>query len=192
MTKKISLLFVLPLLLLACNNAGKDSVEKADSANEAKLDSSAVNAPPIYTDEATSSFLVNIANGGMEKMQLGEIARQKAVDQKVKDFAALMTKEHAPVNDLIKSLAVRRNVTLPTTVGDKEKKEIDDLIKKSGSNFDRAYMKSMIRNHNETIDLYENAANKVKDSAIKTFIDNSLPALRNRLDSAKAIQKGLK
>lgn len=192
MKKKSFLLFALPFILLACNNAGKDSVEKADSANEAKLDSAAVNAPPIHTDEATSSFLVNIANREMEEMQLSEIARQKAVDKKVKDFAALMTKDHVPVNDLIKSLAARRNVTLPTTVGDKEKKEIDDLNKKSGSNFDRAYMKSMIRNQNETIDLYENAANKVKDSAIKTFIDNSLPALRNRLDSAITIQKGLK
>ena len=88
-------------------------------------------------------------------------------------------------------MAARRNVTLPTAVGDKEKKEINDLNKKSGAGFDIAYMKNMIRNHTKKITLFENASDKVKDTEVKTFIDNALPQLRNYLDSAKAIQKGL-
>jgi len=192
MKKRVSLLSALPFILLACNNAGKNSVEKADSVNQAKLDSSSViNPPPIATDEETSLFLVRAANGGMEEVQLGEIARQKAVNQKVKDFGAMMIKDHSSENDLVKSLAARRNVTLPTTVGDEEKKEINELNKKSGAGFDRAYMKSIIRNLNKKIGLFENASDKVKDTEVKTFIDNALPKLRNYLDSAKSIQKEL-
>ena len=192
MKKGESFLFVL-LFIWACNNAGKDSVEKADSVNEAKLDSSTVNTPPptIATDEESSSFLVRAANGGMEEMQLGEIARQKAVNQNVKDFGTMMVKDHSAENDVVKAMAARRNVTLPTAVGDKEKKEINDLNKKSGAGFDIAYMKNMIRNHTKKIPLFENASDKVKDTEVKTFIDNALPQLRNYLDSAKAIQKGL-
>ena len=192
MKKGESFLFVL-LFIWACNNAGKDSVEKADSVNEAKLDSSTVNTPPptIATDEESSSFLVRAANGGMEEMQLGEIARQKAVNQNVKDFGTMMVKDHSAENDVVKAMAARRNVTLPTAVGDKEKKEINDLNKKSGAGFDIAYMKNMIRNHTKKITLFENASDKVKDTEVKTFIDNALPQLRNYLDSAKAIQKGL-
>lgn len=193
MKKGESLLFVLFFILGACNNAGKDSVEKADSVNEAKLDSSTVNTPPptIATDEESSSFLVRAANGGMEEMQLGEIAHQKAVNQKVKDFGVMMIKDHSAENELVKAMAARRNVTLPTTVGDQEKEEINNLNKKSGSEFDRAYMKNMIRNHTKKINLFEDASDKVKDTEVKTFIDNALPHLRNYLDSAKAIQKGL-
>lgn len=193
MKKGESLLFVLLFIFGACNNAGKDSVEKADSVNEAKLDSSTVNTPPptIATDEESSSFLVRAANGGMKEMQLGEIARQKAVNQKVKDFGAMMVKDHSAEIDLVKAMAARRNVTLPTTVGDQEKEEINNLNKKSGSEFDRAYMKNMIRNHTKKINLFEDASDKVKDTEVKTFIDNALPQLRNYLDSAKAIQKGL-
>ena len=193
MKKGESLLFALLFILGACNNAGKDSVEKADSVNQAKLDSSSVNTPPptIATDEESSSFLVRAANGGMEEMQLGEIARQKAVNRKVKDFGAMMVKDHSAENDFVKALAVRRNVTLPTTVGDQEKEEINNLNKKSGVAFDRAYMKNMIRNYTKKINLFENASDKVKDVEVKTFIDNALPQLRNYLDSAKAIQKGL-
>ena len=193
MKKGESLLFVLLFIFGACNNAGKDSVEKADSVNEAKLDSSTVNTPPptIATDEESSSFLVRAANGGMEEMQLGEIAHQKAVNQKVKDFGVMMIKDHSAENELVKAMAASRNVTLPTTVGDQEKEEINNLNKKSGSEFDRAYMKNMIRNHTKKINLFEDASDKVKDTEVKTFIDNALPHLRNYLDSAKAIQKGL-
>ncbi len=193
MKKGESLLFVLLFIFGACNNARKDSVEKADSVNEAKLDSSTVNTPPptIATDEESSSFLVKAANGGMKEMQLGELARQKAVNQKVKDFGAMMVKDHSAEIDLVKAMAARRNVTLPTTVGDQEKEEINNLNKKSGSEFDRAYMKNMIRNHTKKINLFEDASDKVKDTEVKTFIDNALPHLRNYRDSAKAIQKGL-
>src|SRR5687768_12361655 len=193
MKKGESLLFALLFILGACNNAGKDSVEKADSVNQAKLDSSSVNTPPptIATDEESSLFLVRAANGGMEEMQLGEIARQKAVNQKIKDFGARMVMDHSAENDLVKALAVRRNVTLPTTVGDQEKEEINNLNKKSGVAFDRAYMKNMIRNYTQKINLFENASDKVKDVEVKTFIDNALPQLRIYLDSANGIQKGL-
>lgn len=47
----------------------------------------------------------------------------------------------------------------------------------------------MIRAHHETIDLFEQAADNVKDAELKTFINNTLPKLRNHLDSAKAIDK---
>ncbi len=65
MKNKTVVLCALSLVLFACNNAGKDSVEKADSANEAKYDSAdnSVNVPAatISTDEETSSFLVKAA-----------------------------------------------------------------------------------------------------------------------------------
>jgi len=192
MKKRTSLLYALPFILLACNNDGKDSVEKADSINEAKQDSSVNNPPSITTDEETTTFLVKAANNGMEEVQLGEIAGQKAVNQRIKDFSAMLKQDHTSVNDQVKLLASRRNVTLPTTVGDAEKKDIDDLNKKSGADFDRAYMKSIIKEHNDAIDLFEKASGKVNDTEVKTFIDNTLPKLRNHRDSAKAIQKEIK
>ena len=39
---------------------------------------------------------------------------------------------------------------------------------------------------------FEDASDDVKDSEVKTFIDNTLPKLRMHLDSAKAVQKSLK
>ena len=69
---------------------------------------------------------------------------------------------------------------------------VDDLSKKSGRDFDRAYMNAMVKDHQEDIKAFETAEKKVTDTEVKAFISNTLPILHIHLDSAKAIQKRLK
>ncbi len=177
--------------IMACNNEASDSVERADSANEEKLDSPSA-SQSIGADEESASFLVKAANMGMAEVDLGRLAGEKARNQKVKDFGAMMVSDHTNANNEVKSLASQRNVSLPDSVSDEKRKDKEDLAKKSGADFDRAFMEAMVDDHNETINLFEKASNNVKDNAVKTFVDNTLPKLRNHLDSAKAIQKALK
>lgn len=177
--------------VLACNNEASDSVEKADSANQEKLDSPSV-AQPIGADKESADFLVDAANMGMAEIELGKLAQEKARNQRVKDFGAMMVSDHTNASNEVMSLASQRNVTLPDSVSDKKRKDKEDLAKKSGADFDKAFMRKMVDDHNETIDLFQKASDNVKDNAVKTFVDNTLPKLRNHLDSAKAIQKGLK
>jgi putative membrane protein len=189
MKTRVSLLLALTFVLLACNNESKDSVEKADSANEAKQDSM---QRPIVADEESSSFLVKAANGGMAEVGAGQMAQQKAVNQKVKDFASMMVHDHSAANDEVKTLAAKRNITLPDSVSDEKKQKAIELGKKTGKDFDKNFMATMVKDHEEAIDLFEKASGKVKDSEVKTFADNNLPKLRMHLDSAKAVQKAIK
>src|SRR5687768_2962880 len=184
-------LFAMSLLIWACNNEAKDSVEKADSINKASIDSPAAQQT-VVADEATASFLVKAANGQMTEVKLGEVAQQKAMDARVKGFGSMMVHDHSAVHDKVKTLAAQRNVTLPTAVSDESQKDIDECSKKSGRDFDKAYMTDMVKKHEATIDMFEDAANKSNDAEVKTFINNTLPKVREHLDSAKAIQKGLK
>jgi putative membrane protein len=190
MKKIIPLLFASALLVTACNNESKDSVEKADSANEEKLDNSTNSQMMI--DEESSSFLVKAADGGMAEVELGQLGQQKATNAQVKEFGAMMVHDHSMANDEVKALAAKRSVTLPSMPGDDKKKDKDDLAKKSGADFDKAFMSQMVDDHQETIDLFENSSGKVNDSEVKTFINNTIPKLKMHLDSAKAIQKRLK
>ena len=191
MKKIITLLFSTSFLLLACNNESKDSVQKADSANKANLDSGN-SKQTVATDEETSAFLVKAANGGMAEVQLGQTAEQKATDAGVKKFAAMMVHDHSGANEKVKTLAAQRNVTLPAVVGDDMKKIMDDLSKKTGRDFDKAYVFEMVKDHENDIDMFENAEGKVNDSEVKAFITNTLPTLRMHLDSVKALQKKMK
>jgi putative membrane protein len=190
--KKRSIAFALPFLLLACNNEGKDSVEKADSANEAKMDSNSTTSQTLQTDEASSSFLVKAADGGLTEVRMGELGQQKATNTSVKNFATMMINDHTGANDQVKSLAAQRNVTLPDAPAADNQKNVEDLAKKTGKDFDKAFMDAMINDHEKTVDLFKSASSKSNDADVKAFADNTLPKLQMHLDSAKAIRKMLK
>lgn len=189
MKKRTSLLFALPFALLACNNESKDSVETADSTNAANMDST---RNTVGTDEESTNFLVNAADGGLAEVQMGELAQQKATNPNVKNFAALMIKDHTAANDQVKALASQRNVALPPTPADNHKNHMDDLSKKTGKDFDKAYMNMMEDDHEKTINMFESASGKVNDAEVKAFIDNTIPKLKMHLDSVKAVQARLK
>ena len=194
MKTTLFVLFAMSLVTWACDNEAKDPVEKADSINDAKIEKvdSQSTQPTVQADENTASFLVKAANGGMTEVQLGEIAQQKATNQKVKDFGSMMVHDHSAANEKVKALAAQRNVTLPAAVSEESQKDIKDCSAKTGKDFDKAYMKAMVKKHEATIDMFEKAANDSKDSDVKTFINNTLPKVREHLDSAKAIRKNLK
>jgi putative membrane protein len=195
MKKRSFILLATALVFAACNNEGKDSVEKADSANESKMDTvhaDTTTAATIAVDEATSDFMVKVADVGMTEVKLGQMAQDKAMSQRVKDFGSMMVKDHTAAGDELKSMASRKNVTLPSAVGEAHQKKIDALTKKTGKDFDRAYMDAMVDGHQSAINDFEKASNNTKDADIKSWADKTLPTLRMHLDSAKAIKKALR
>lgn len=165
-------------------------MEKADSINEANSRDAANTG--VVTDEATTDFLVRAADGGMAEVQLGELAQQKATNARVRGFGAMMVQDHTMANDQVKALAAQRNITLPASVSDEHKNKADDLAKKTGKDFDKAYMNAMVSDHEKTIDLFKTGAEKCNDPEVKTFANNTIPKLQQHLDSAKAVQKLLK
>jgi putative membrane protein len=199
--KKISFVLLALPIVFACNNGGKDSVEKADSANEAKSDTGAnyndttnknANAGTIAVDQSTADFMVKVADVGMTEVKLGGIAQDKAMNKRIKDFGEMMKRDHSQAGDELKSLARRKNVTLPDSVGSDHRKKIDNLEKKSGKDFDKAYIDMMVDGHQSTVNDFEKASNNTKDPDVKSWVDKTLPTLRMHLDSAKAIQKAIK
>lgn len=179
----------------SCGDAGSgDAVESANESNEVKQDSaektSGEATAPV--SEEDSKFAVMAASGGMMEVQLGELAQQKAASQRVKDFGAMMVRDHTKANDELKNLAGMKNITVPPAPGEDHMDQITNLSKKSGREFDREYMKMMVDDHQEDIDEFEKCSNNSKDADLKAFAAKTLPVLRTHLDSAKAINDALK
>jgi len=200
MKKHLSFISMLCLVgfLSACNNSSsKDAVDKADSANEKKadVDTSKANTPTTTTmsvDKDCADFMVKVADGSMTEVELGKAATGKATNQRVKNFAQMMVDDHSKANEELKSLAGQKNVTLPATISSDHQKDVDDLNKKSGKDYDKSFMKMMVSDHQKVIDAFEKASKDAKDADVKSWVDKTLPRLRMHLDSAKAINNSLK
>ena len=200
--KKRAIIFLALPFVFACNNSSNDSVQKADSANDSKSDTSTsmnttdttskMSTVTMSVDQPTSEFMTKVADVGMTEVKLGQMAQDKAMSQRVKDFGAMMVKDHTAAGDELKTMARQKNVTLPETMSNDHQKKTDDLNKKTGKDFDKAYIKAMVDGHQSAVSDFEKASKNTKDADVKAWVDKTLPTLRMHLDSAKAIQKSLK
>ena len=184
------------ILSSACNSGSSDSVKEAKDSNTARIDSQRTTEQPraslaVVPSKADADFLVNAASGGMMEVLLGQLAQTNSRNQRVKAFGAMMIKDHGEGGVQLKTLASAKNVTLPDAVSNSQQKEIDNLKKKKGNDFDKAYIRLMVSDHKDDIKEFEKQAGKGTDSLIRAFAGSSLEMLRRHLDSADNLQGAL-
>lgn len=190
----VSCLALSSYIFQACSSGSgnQDSVDSAKDINAQKDTSAMMNndtthAMAMPVDQDAANFAVDVANAGMKEVALSQLAQQNATNQRVKDFAAMMIKDHTDVGNKLKDIASAKNITLPAKVGDDAQKDIDKLGKKTGADFDKDYMHMMVQDHKKAVDDFKKASTDCKDPDLKNFAINTLPAVIMHLDSAKAI-----
>lgn len=181
--------------MIACNDASDgeaggtgDTVANESVTADTSTTATAQSSAPA--DSATVMFMTKAASGGMMEVQLGQLAQDQAQNQRVKDFGAMMVRDHGKANDELKSLASTKSVTLSDSLMPEHKHHITELRNKKGAGFDKAYMTMMVRDHQKDIQEFEKASNNLSDGEVKAFSTRTLPVLRAHLDSATAIHRG--
>jgi putative membrane protein len=179
-------------VLQACNNSNtkNDSKANADSANAKKDTSSMGSTLAVNKDDA--QFAVDAASGGMAEVELGKLAQSKATNPQVKEFAQKMVTDHTKANNELMDVAKLKNITLPSVPGADEQKVLADLTKKSGKDFDKAYVSAMVDDHKKDVKEFDGATKSVKDTDIKAFAVKTLPTLKMHLDMINKIHDSLK
>lgn len=131
---------------------------------------------------AEKAFMKKAADGGMTEVEMGQIAAEKGGSDAVKDFGNQMVKDHGKINDNLKELAGKMNVTLPASVGTKHKAMIEKMSGMSGADFDNAYVPDMVKDHKMDIAEFEKAGKMVKNEDLKKFINDSLETMKDHLE----------
>jgi putative membrane protein len=155
-----------------------------DTSGAAKMAS----IPPTVSKD-DQNFAVNTANAGMTEIQAAKLAEQQGTSADVKKYAAMMIKDHTAAADTLKAIAAKKNLSLPADLNTDSQQAIADLQKKTGKDFDKAYMKMMVDDHKKVISAFEDESKKGSDADIRAFADNTLHTLRHHLDEAQKCEK---
>jgi putative membrane protein len=134
-----------------------------------------------------ASFYKNAAEGGIAEVDAGRLAQDKGNSQQVKDFGAMMVKDHSAANEKLQALASSKGISLPTSasVGQMATKAKLDVL--SGDTFDKSYIKGQISAHRQTIALFRKEISSGQDADAKAFASATLPTVRAHLKAITAI-----
>lgn len=210
--KQLSILAAAAVIICSCNDSNTTADNKMDSTGnlatapvqnsnndtiassgqQPNTNMSPQNIDNTPLDKNSSAFAMEAASGGMMEVTMGQLAQQKGSSQRVKDYGAMLVSDHSKANTELSNIAAAKSVQLPSAPEQKHQKHLDDLSKKEGADFDKAYMKMMVNDHEKDIKSFEKAAASSTDNTLKDFATRTLPVLRMHLDSAQAIQKSLK
>lgn len=176
----------------AANNANRTAANNANGSTVGNAVNTVANTVSNLTTTPPNTFLTEAAQGGMAEIELGRLAATKAQNAEIKKYAQMMVDDHSKANAELKTLAAKKNVTLPADSGATHKAILDKLKGLTGADFDKAYVEEMVEDHEKDVAEFKDQAEDSPDPDVKAFAAKTLPIFQKHLDAIKAIQATMK
>src|SRR5690606_1750943 len=151
------------VVMVACNNTNRRTAD--DSVDQAM----GVNDTSAMVNKRDADFAVEAADASLAEIELGKLAMEKATDQRIKDFAQRMVSDHQKANNELSAIATNLNITLPPVVSEDHVDKQRKLRDKSGEAFEEEYIDIMVKDHDRTVSMFEDAASDAMNTDLQTF-----------------------
>ena len=135
-------------------------------------------------------FVMEAAMGGMMEVELGRLAVERGVSDAVKQFGQRMIDDHTRANQELMQLASAAGLTPPAALDAKHQAMVTKMARLSSAEFDRAYARQMVKDHEKTVALFQRESSRGAHDGLKSFAGAQLPALREHLQMARALAAG--
>jgi putative membrane protein len=137
-------------------------------------------------------FVKDALLGGLTKVELGKLAVDKASNDAVKQFGHKMIDDHSKANAELKEIATKEKMDVPDSLDSKHQSRVEKLSKLSGADFDKAYIKDQLKDHQQDVREFQQEAKSGTDPDVKSFASKTLPTLEEHLSMVKELDKGKK
>lgn len=150
---------------------------------------SPVSAQAAKTD--AQSFLEKVAEKQQIEISLGQLAAQRAVNERVKDFGQHMVEDHKKGSQQVEQLAMKEGVQLSPGVSEAHKQKVNKLSQLSGHAFDRAYINYILEDHETTVDEFQWRVKTIQNEDIKQWVASVLQTLQTQRERAHQVMYSL-
>lgn len=143
------------------------------------------------SDTTARYFIIQASIGNLQEISMGRLAAEQAVSPEVKAFANRMVADHTKAEEQLMQLIKARGFRIPREATDPP---VGDLMLRDtpAKDFDRVYVHMMVPDHRQTVQMFEKYALTGKDPDVRSFVQQTLPVLKEHLASITAIDNSMK
>src|SRR4051795_4576810 len=152
--------------------------------------------PPASSPPAATAMKVNAAefvnkaaNSDMFEVQSSQLALTKTQDNRLREFAQRMVKDHTQAGDKLK--AATQGQTIPTSLDQEHAQMLQKLQQAQGDEFSRQYVQMQVDGHQKTVALFESYAQNGDNAQLKQFAQQTAPTLREHLQQITQIRNDM-
>jgi putative membrane protein len=132
-------------------------------------------------------FLIKAMRSGVAEVRLSEYAARHCSEERVRNYAEQLVRDHKDMNNLLAERSRQLNVAVVAGQEKATRDKLDRLSQFKGADLDLEYLKTMVSDHEEAIKLFQIEATAGVDPNLKSVAKSGLPALRKHLDEAKTL-----
>src|SRR5688572_6737033 len=152
----------------------------------------AVTAPDL--DDPTIVAIFDAANTA--DIETGELAARQGNSKQVRDFGAMLVRDHKMVRQQGRDLAKKLGVTPTPPADDASAKAHADamstLRSQQGADFDRAFLEHEVKFHQDVIDAVETTLlPSIQNADVRALVVKVAPAFRAHMMAAQKLEKQL-
>jgi predicted outer membrane protein len=133
------------------------------------------------------AWLKAVARADLAEIATGTLAQQKGTSQGVKDLGAMLVADHSKHLQLVRDLAGRLGVTLPTAPSPTQQWETAVLASFSGAAFDQQWTALQIAAHQENIEKTQDEIAEGCNRKVRALAKMTLPTLQAHLAAAQKL-----
>lgn len=136
-----------------------------------------------------AAFLRAAATGGRYDARLCDLVGSETRDARVRELAATVVVDRFLSGPELKKVAEGAGVDLPADLDDAHRKRYEAFKRSAPADRDRAFVRAVVERHTKAVVMFTVASKQAKDPAVRAFATETLPVLRKRLESAKALDE---
>jgi putative membrane protein len=126
-------------------------------------------------------FLHKTLEDNLAQEQMGQLAQQKSQSDDVKQFGEKMAQIHEQLTDQIMPEAKKLGVDEPKQPSKKDRQEIEKMQSLSGSDFDAAFIRAMMKDQQDDLKGFKNEAESSHDPNMQQLARMDEPVLSQHL-----------
>jgi putative membrane protein len=155
----------------------------------AGLATAIVSSPLAFAaDTKADAFMQKAIEGNLAEIKVGQLAQQKGASDGVRHFGSVLEQDHSAANQQAMTAASSLGMTPPSEPSPKEQAVYQHLAALSGSQFDKAFVKAMVKDHKKDSREFKKEA-RASNSPAASYARTSLPTLQKHLQIAESLER---
>ena len=134
------------------------------------------------TKSSDKTFLADSAQDSLAEINFAKLALQKSQDKNVREFATKMIKDHQQLITSMKPFVAKLGANTPSGPPMMDHVKYQELKLKSGTDFDRAYVEAMVKDHHDDLKIFMDEENKTSDPALKAAVAKGAKVIREHTE----------
>jgi predicted outer membrane protein len=140
---------------------------------------------------ADSIFMRRAHLRGLEEVELGTLAAQKAANKALRALAQQIVEERGGANEALRLFADGQQITLPAALDSARRAEVDRISRLAVPDLERACVQAMVRINDADVADFQDQSRAAQEVELQAWVFDTLPLLEDEQDQIHQLAETL-